>query len=135
MSYPQGMVPDWKNGSLAEGLACYRKGEFFEAHEAWEEVWLALHQPEKGFLQALIKCAAAMHHMRRGNLVGALSHLRKVQRKLEEYPLEFFGVNVDALRIDVANCIEDIEHGVRDGAVHVPKIYVVDESEQAENHR
>ena len=30
---------DWQHGALAEGLACYRRQEFFLAHEHWEDVW------------------------------------------------------------------------------------------------
>jgi hypothetical protein len=37
---------------LEAGLACFNRGEFFEAHEFWEQVWLRL-KPHPG-LQAMI---------------------------------------------------------------------------------
>ncbi|HEU5457890.1 MAG TPA: DUF309 domain-containing protein [Terracidiphilus sp.] len=105
-----------------EGLRCYEEGCYFEAHEHWETVWLRLREPEKSFLQALIKLTAAMHHLRRGNRIGALSHLRKVLKRLDESPAEFYGVKVDALRGEVAGCIAEIERGTPEADVCAPRI-------------
>ncbi len=44
------MILDWSCGVLAEGLQCYKSGEFFLAHEHWEGVWLKCEEPEKMFL-------------------------------------------------------------------------------------
>ena len=93
-----GMTFDWNSGRLAAGLACYRAGEFFEAHEHWEAVWLECAEPEKTFLQSLIQVSAAFHHLARGNRVGASSLLTRALRKLERYPDEFGGVAVELLR-------------------------------------
>ena len=85
------MTFDWSCGALAEGLGCYRREEFFLAHEHWEAVWLGAEEPEKTFLQALIQVTAAFHHLQRGNVVGAVSLLRAALRRLEAYPAEFGG--------------------------------------------
>ncbi|HEV2214365.1 MAG TPA: DUF309 domain-containing protein [Terracidiphilus sp.] len=106
----------------AEGLRCYEGGRYFEAHEHWESLWLEKRDPVKSFLQSLIKIAAAMHHLRRGNRVGALSHLRKVQARLAEIPAEFYGVKVSALRGDIERCIAEIEHGTAEADVPAPRI-------------
>lgn len=44
---------------LEEGLALYRAGFFWEAHEAWEPLWLdaAPNSRERAFLQGLIQLA------------------------------------------------------------------------------
>lgn len=46
---------------LASGLALYRAGAFWEAHEAWEPVWLGLppNAPERALVQGLIQLANA----------------------------------------------------------------------------
>lgn len=92
---------DWESGLLAEGLRCYRCGEFFEAHEHWEGVWLQSSEPEKTFLQSLIQVSAAFHHLGRGNRVGAVSLLTRALRRLERYPAEYGCANVEALRQSV----------------------------------
>lgn len=44
---------------LDEGMALYRAGFFWEAHEAWEPLWLdaAPNSRERAFLQGLIQLA------------------------------------------------------------------------------
>ena len=71
------MSLNWKSGELADGLGCYRRAEFFLAHEHWEIVWLRLDEPEKSFLQALIQTTAAFHHLQTGNSTGAASLLKE----------------------------------------------------------
>jgi hypothetical protein len=92
------MALDWNYGALAEGLRCYRREEFFEAHEHWEATWLGCTEPEKAFLQALIQVTAAFHHLRRKNAVGATSLLTRALRRLENYPGAYAGIDVEALR-------------------------------------
>jgi predicted metal-dependent hydrolase len=114
------MTWDWGQGELAAGLKCYRSGEFFEAHEHWELVWLRCAEPEKTFLQSLIQVSAAFHHLRRGNLVGARSLLTRALRRLERYPDEFGGVAVAQLRESLRAWLRAIELGVAGG--EYPKI-------------
>lgn len=100
---------DWSTGGLAEGLRCYCGGEFFEAHEHWEGVWLNCDEPEKTFLQALIQISAAFHHLQRGNRTGTRSLLGRALRKLGKYPEEFCGVEVGALRESVEDWLRALE--------------------------
>ncbi len=102
------MVLDWSCGALAEGLACYRRTEFFEAHEHWESVWLGLEEPEKSFLQALIQIAAAFHHLQAGNSVGALSLLSRALGRLESRPGHFGGIVVGPLRAEVRSWLREL---------------------------
>lgn len=97
---------DWRNGALATGLSCYRKGEFFEAHEHWEAVWLAQGEPLKSFLQAVIQVTAACHHVQRGNPVGAVSLLTRSLHRLESCPAHFGGLDVVQLRTDIAQALQ-----------------------------
>lgn len=92
------MPLDWETAALANGLACYRGCEFFEAHEHWESEWLRLAEPEKTFLQSLIQISAAFHHLQRKNKAGTRSLLTRALRRLEHYPDEYGGVGVEALR-------------------------------------
>jgi predicted metal-dependent hydrolase len=95
------MTFDWTQGPLAEGLHDYNADRFFEAHEAWESVWLHAPQPEKLFLQALIQVTVAHHHLQRHNAVGATRLLTAALRKLEPYPPDFGHIAVPLLRNDI----------------------------------
>jgi predicted metal-dependent hydrolase len=50
--------------SLALGARLFDAGEFFEAHEAWEQHWRrASDETERRLLQGLIQVAAAFHKL------------------------------------------------------------------------
>lgn len=103
------MKLNWSCGELADGLQCYCREEFFEAHEHWELVWLKSQEPEKTFLQALIQVAAAFHHLQRKNVRGATSLLKEALRRLDSYPSFFGGIAVGPLREDVLAWVRVLE--------------------------
>jgi predicted metal-dependent hydrolase len=67
------------------GLALFNAARFFDAHEALEDVWrdAPRHSPLRCHLQGLVQLAVAFHHHSTGNLVGALSVLKRGLRNLE----------------------------------------------------
>jgi uncharacterized protein len=122
IAYAEGVSLDWKCGALAEGLARYRRAEFFLAHEDWESVWLTLEEPEKSFLQALIQMTAAFHHLQAGNSAGAVSLLRRTLRRLELCPACFGGIAVTTLRTEVSEWLRVIESGAPSIPAAFPQI-------------
>lgn len=93
------------------GIELFNQAEFFEAHEALEEVWRAAPAGEKMFLQGLIQVAVALHHYSRGNAIGACSLLRRAHKNLSAYPESFAGLNVGELLAAVANWLKALETG------------------------
>jgi hypothetical protein len=89
---------DWNLGPLGDGLRCYRREEFFAAHEHWEILWRKSQGAEKSFLQALIQMAGGFHHLQRNNLRGATALLSAALRRLDAYPARFEGLEVAGLR-------------------------------------
>jgi uncharacterized protein len=87
------------------GIELFNSGEFFQAHEAWEEIWLSATEPEKTFLQGLIQLAAAFHHGKRGNLAGMKSLLEAGLAKLEKFPADCRGIRLAELRLDAKDCL------------------------------
>jgi hypothetical protein len=85
------------------GLTLFNDGEYFDAHEVWEDVWRAAPGEEKKFLQGLIQIAVALHHHSRGNAVGARSLLARAQRNLADYPATYAGINLVAMRREIAD--------------------------------
>jgi len=104
------MTFDWSSGELAEGLLCYRREDFFEAHEHWEIIWLQCQEPEKTFLQGLIQVTAALHHLQRNNTLGATSLLKAALRRLESYPARYAGIEAEVFREEVHLWIHSLSH-------------------------
>jgi predicted metal-dependent hydrolase len=93
------MKPHEKHERFERGLAHFNARRFFEAHEAWEEIWLVEDEPEKTFLQGIIQIAAAFHHYRRGNSDGAESLLAAGIVKISRLPDDYHGLAVGNLRV------------------------------------
>ncbi len=92
-----------------EGVRLYRKGFYWHAHEAWEEIWRTANEPYRSFLKGLIQIAAALIQCDRNRWNGALNLLSRAQRYLESCPEKLWGVDltnlreqVDALKNEVA---------------------------------
>jgi hypothetical protein len=96
---------------LEEGVRLFNDGQFFAAHEIWEEVWTPARGAERLFLQALIHLAVGFHHTQRGNREGALRQLRKGLKKLAGYLPEAGGIRTLALYRDARACLERLERG------------------------
>ena len=71
---------------LERGIALFNSGQFWEAHEAWEEIWK--NHPEDGrfFLQGLIQLAAAYHQLGKKIYRGVVIHLKQAQERLKLFP-------------------------------------------------
>lgn len=66
-----------------EGWSLYEARRFFDAHEAWERLWLRSAGPEQRFVQGLIQLTAGCHLLfEKGRRGGGLANLRKASRSL-----------------------------------------------------
>ena len=83
---------------LAEFVALYRAGRFFDAHEVLEEVWRRSDDLPMRFLQGLIQWAVAFEHHRRGNAHGARVLLGRAWSRLGDAPEGYMGLDLSAWR-------------------------------------
>ncbi|MGC8642066.1 MAG: DUF309 domain-containing protein [Isosphaeraceae bacterium] len=74
------------SAAYLRGVALFNAGYYWEAHEAWEGLWLA--QRRRGaiaaVIQGLIKLAAAGVKIREGRPVGVRSHAARAALLFEE---------------------------------------------------
>jgi predicted metal-dependent hydrolase len=87
--------PDFVTYARA-GIDHFNRREFWEAHEAWETIWLVAESDVEQFLQGLIQIAAAYHHVQRGTYRGAARLFDAGLKRLEPYPAVFCGIDRDA---------------------------------------
>lgn len=77
------LPPAERRAAFEAGVAAYSRGDFFEAHELLEPAWMGSpDEPEREFLQGLIKLAAAYVHSVRGNPLGMAKNLRGARARL-----------------------------------------------------
>ncbi|WP_213523684.1 DUF309 domain-containing protein [Paenibacillus sp. J31TS4] len=69
--------------------------DYFECHEVMEELWLE--HGRHPLLQGLLQVAVGLYHCRNGNGRGARKLLRQAADKLERYPADALGLELDTL--------------------------------------
>ena len=91
--------------ALAEGLAAYDRGDYFEAHELLEPAWMGTDDlAERALLQGLIKLSAAYVHSVRGNPPGIARNLEGARTRLAEARADgrhTAGLDLDGLLHDI----------------------------------
>lgn len=79
------------------GLELAARGEYFEAHEAFEAVWRRAEAGERDFYQGLVHTVVAWLQADRQNEVGSKRQLEKARRRLTPYAPSHEGLDVGGL--------------------------------------
>src|SRR5437870_13848928 len=98
----QSMSPDVERKLYLDGIELFNSGEFFDAHEVWEDAWHMAWGIKHEVYQGMIQCAVALEHYRRGNPRGVISLAKSYPPKFTNVPATFMGLDVkhflDAMR-------------------------------------
>lgn len=65
-------VPTDYDPRYLAGIMLFNRGDYFEAHEVWEQLWMECAGPDKQFYQGLIQAAVSLCHFCNGNVRGAI---------------------------------------------------------------
>jgi predicted metal-dependent hydrolase len=74
-------VDHWKIG-----IRCFNRGDYWKAHEEWEQVWKTLPNPERGWIQGLIQAAATFYLLEKKRRSPAHRLCERALTKLEGWP-------------------------------------------------
>lgn len=113
--------------AFAKGLTAFCEGDFYLAHDLWEEVWHNYRAADRLFLQGMIHIAVGSYHVQCKNPKGARSQLAKARAKMSPYAPRHWGMDVDGLlaRVDALGDadvndpsqaeprLEDVRNGVQ----------------------
>jgi predicted metal-dependent hydrolase len=96
------LSPDQRRRLIREGIEQFRRGEYFAAHETWEEIWRSTTPEPKTLFQGLIQVAAALHqHRDLHRQEGPRRTLAKARRNLEPYAPSALGLDIDQLLLSI----------------------------------
>ena len=103
------MRPD---ADFRDGLTLFNAGQFFDAHEALEDIWREAPRESRvrRHLQGLVQLAVAFHHQSTRNLVGARSVLRRALKNLEGAEESFPELDWAKLGLSLEAWREYLEH-------------------------
>src|SRR4051812_19357872 len=86
MATPDPMPLELEKKLYYDGIQLFNDHEFFEAHEAWEDIWHHVAGVKHSFYQGMIQCAVALEHYRRSNPRGVISLYQSYRKKFENVP-------------------------------------------------
>ena len=87
-----------------EGVQLFNAGQYWHAHEAWEDAWKAEQDAtHRLFYKGIIQTAAALVHWQRGNPRGLRLNWAKARPKLAQLP-------EIVLRLDIPGLIVAMDH-------------------------
>lgn len=115
MDYP----PDY-----LRGIALFNRGDYFESHETWEDVWRATATPEREFYQGLIQVAVCLCHMHNGNTQGARRLFDRAIGHMAPFRPAHMGLNLERFIEDVHGCFTPVRAAERDQSVAVHSVVV-----------
>ena len=100
--HPRLSAPERRRLFLA-GIEQFNRGEFFAAHETWEEIWRSTTPEPRDLFQGLIQVAAGLHlQCVLGRPRGALRTLAKGRRRLAAFLPGSHGLDLAELLTAVA---------------------------------
>jgi predicted metal-dependent hydrolase len=91
---------------LSDCVELFNAGRYHDAHEAFEELWLAGEGADADLYKGLIQASICLHHLAQGNLAGARSLYRGHRRYLAAY-------QEDGRGLDVARFLADMQAFLR----------------------
>ncbi|QVL34505.1 DUF309 domain-containing protein [Telmatocola sphagniphila] len=105
-----------------EGIDLFNSGDFFAAHEIWEELWTDCDANVRRFYQSLIHASVAVYHCLRGNNVGASRLLASGSRYAKLYPNPFLGFRHQEFWAALETCLASADSDGNLDRERIPKI-------------
>lgn len=90
---------------LEEGIDLFNSGDWYDAHEVWEDLWRDSEGEERLFAQGLVQIAVGLHHLSRGNTRGGSRVLERGMKKLAQYPAHYRGIDNGRLQHDLHDAV------------------------------
>lgn len=102
------VAPDQYDPRYLAGIVLFNRGDFFEAHEVWESLWMETFGPEKQFYQGLIQAAVGLCHFCNGNVRGAVKLYHSSKDYMKRYGSPFMGLDQDAFWRQMDACFAEL---------------------------
>jgi uncharacterized protein len=90
------------------GIVLFNRGDYFEAHEVWELLWMDVAGPDKKFYQGLIQAAVALCHFCNGNVRGARKLYLSSRDYMNRFGSPFMGLDNTVFWEQMAKCFAEL---------------------------
>jgi predicted metal-dependent hydrolase len=90
------------------GVLLFNRGDFFEAHEAWEALWMDTAGPDRTFYQGLIQAAVGLCHFCNGNVRGAVKLYHSSRDYMSRHGPHHLGLDVNDFWRQMGSCFAEL---------------------------
>ena len=90
------------------GAVLFNRGDFFEAHEVWEDLWMDTAGSDKRFYQSLIQAAVGLLHFCNGNMRGAAKLYRSSKDYMQRYDSPHLGLDIIVFWNNMERCFAEL---------------------------
>jgi hypothetical protein len=90
------------------GIVLFNRGDFFEAHEVWESLWMETHGADRAFYQGLIQAAVGLCHFCNGNVRGAAKLYRSSRDYMARYESPHLGLDLHTFWNQMEACFAEL---------------------------
>ena len=101
-------MPDEFPEQYLEGLRLFNDEEFFDCHDALEELWSEVVGDEKEFYQGLIQASVVLFHFGNQNYGGARKLFHSTSNYLAKYPSHCMGIDLKKFLADLKACFQEL---------------------------
>ena len=90
--------------SLVIALNLFNNHQWYEAHDAFEEIWNSLDGDERQVIQGILQVSVSQFHLSKGNLNGATILLGEGLGRIKTRTKINLGIDLDSF----CRCLEDL---------------------------
>src|SRR5207249_704088 len=102
-----------------QGIAFFNAGQFFEAHEVWEDAWNGTSGRRSEFYRGLIQMAVALEHYRRLNGLGVRKVFASACELWAGLPHVYMGLDLPAFQQRMRECLSEVLAAADGARIHL----------------
>ena len=107
-----------------QGLELFNAGEWYAAHDLFEELWHETADPERRSLQGILQVAVAQLHLQRGNRRGATILFGEAIGRLKRPGTPDLGLDLEALCCAAQQRLEALQQNRDPESCTVPVLHL-----------
>lgn len=119
---------------ILHGIELFNDGNFFEAHDFFEDIWIDCKTDDKKFFQSLVHISVGCFHLISGNYSGSKSQFEKFIDKVNRFSPIYYEIDIESLISQISFLIDQIkekkENKPSDFWKLIPKIEFINKNSQ-----
>jgi len=96
---------------VKQGLKAFNQGNFYAAHDYFEDAWRATRHPNREFYRALLHLSGGYYRLTQNRPGAAQKFFQRSLHWLGHFPSPYFDIDVFALKNHVQKLINCIQSG------------------------